>query len=70
MLSEIKSLSENETWELVDLPKERKSLPCKWVFKVKTNPGGRVESFKARLVVKGYFQKPGIDYGKTAKHNS
>lgn len=65
MLSEINSLHENQTWDIVPLPKNRKALPCKWVFKVKTNPDGSVERYKARLVVKGFSQKPGVDYDKT-----
>lgn len=65
MLSEINSLNENKTWDLVNLPDGRKALPCKWVFRLKTNPDGSIDKFKARLVIKGYSQQKGIDYDKT-----
>ena len=65
MTDEMKSLRENETWELTDLPKDRKALPCKWVYKIKMNPDGTVERFKARLVIKGFNQRKGVDYDKT-----
>lgn len=65
MQSEIESLNEMKTWELVDPPKNRKPLSCKWVYKIKKNPDGTIERYKARLVVKGFSQKPGIDYQKT-----
>ena len=63
--SEYKSLMENETWELVELPKDRQAVGCKWVFKVKHTSDGRVERFKGRLVAKGFAQKHGIDYDET-----
>lgn len=65
MLSEVNSLKENQTWDLINLPKGRRALPCKWVFKIKTNPDGSVDKFKARLVVKGYSQQQGVDYDMT-----
>ena len=34
----------------------------KWVYKAKENVKGDIEHYKARLVVKGYNQKAGIDY--------
>ena len=56
------SLRKNDFWELVDLPKERKAVANKSVFKIKTDAEGSVERFKARLVAQGFSQKPGIDY--------
>ena len=63
--SEYKSLMENDTWELVELPENREAIGCKWVFKVKYTSDGKVERFKGRLVAKGYAQKHGIDYDET-----
>lgn len=37
MKSEVKSLMENETWALVNLPKGTKTLSGRWVFRIKTN---------------------------------
>ncbi|HEX4921698.1 MAG TPA: reverse transcriptase domain-containing protein, partial [Candidatus Bathyarchaeia archaeon] len=52
--AEFNSLQENDTWELVKLPRGRNAIQNKWVFKVKPNDKGFVDKFKARLVVKGY----------------
>ena len=60
--AEYKSLMENDTWELVELPKGGTPIRCKWVFKVKYGRDGKIERFKARLVAKGFSQKYGIDY--------
>ena len=35
MKEEIKSIEKNETWELMDLPKEKKAIGLKWMFKTK-----------------------------------
>lgn len=34
--SGLDSLTMNQTWELVDLPKDSKSIRCKWIFTKKT----------------------------------
>lgn len=65
MEKEISSLKENQTWKLVPLPKGTKALPCKWVFRLKQNPDGSIERYKARLVVKGFGQRRGVDYNQT-----
>lgn len=65
MKSEIESLKENSTWELSDLPKDRRAIPCKWVYKIKLNADGSIDRYKARLVVKGYSQREGVDYQQT-----
>jgi hypothetical protein len=62
MDEEMASLDANCTWELVDLPKDKKAIGCKWVYKVKHNADGFVNRYKTRLVAKGYAQTYGIDY--------
>ena len=58
-------LDVNDTWELVPLPEGKKSIGCKWVYKVKHNANGSISRYKARLVAKGYAQINGIDYEDT-----
>ena len=63
--SEIESILQNHTWELVDLPLGCKPLGYKWIFKRKLKADGSIDKYKARLVVKGYKQKEGVDYFDT-----
>ena len=62
MKEEMDSLEKNKIWELVKLPKDRKTVGCKWVFKLKKGVEGKVERYKSRLVVKWYSQMKAIDY--------
>ena len=62
------ALMDNETWDLVDVPKGVKPTGCRWVFKVKYNTDDSVNRYKARLVVKGYAQKHNVDYDETFAH--
>ena len=55
----------NATWELCNLPKNKKPGGCKWVYKVKYNSDDTIERYIARLVAKGYTQTQGIDYYET-----
>uniref|UniRef100_A0A2A4JV98 Uncharacterized protein n=1 Tax=Heliothis virescens TaxID=7102 RepID=A0A2A4JV98_HELVI len=64
MNSEFESLLQNNTWTLVTLPENKRVIPCKWVFKMKTNANGEVVRYKARLVIKGFAQKKGIEYNE------
>ncbi|GJU82093.1 retrovirus-related pol polyprotein from transposon TNT 1-94 [Tanacetum coccineum] len=63
--SEIESILQNHTWELVDLPPGCKPLGYKWIFKKKMKADGTIDKYKARLVIKGYRQREGLDYFDT-----
>ena len=63
--SEVESILSNHTWKLVDLPPGNKPLQCKWIFKRKIKGDGAIDKYKARLVVKGYKQREGLDYFDT-----
>ncbi|GJS10184.1 retrotransposon protein, putative, ty1-copia subclass [Tanacetum coccineum] len=65
---EMQFMKDNEVWDLVELPPNGKTVGSKWLFKKKTDMDGAVHSYKARLVVKGYTQTPGIDYEETFSH--
>jgi hypothetical protein len=65
MQEEYDSLVVNKTWSLVPLPKGRKPISCKWVFKIKHGVDGEVECYKAKLVARGFTQTFGVDYNKT-----
>lgn len=62
MDEEIISIEKYQTWRLVELPVGAKKIGVKWVFKTKLNEQGKVDKYKARLVVKGYAQEYGVDY--------
>ena len=62
MQEEIHAIKKKNTWELSSLPRGHKAMGVKWVYKTKRNAKGEVEKYKARLVVKRYKQKFGIDY--------
>ena len=59
---EMDSITGNKTWKLVDLPPDSNHIGCKWIFKKKRKVDGTIKIFKARLVVKGFKQKKGLDY--------
>ncbi|KAJ4736375.1 Transposon Ty1-NL2 Gag-Pol polyprotein [Rhynchospora pubera] len=61
MMEEFESLEKNKTWDLTKLPEGKRALQSKWVFRVKDEVDGS-KRYKARLVVKGFMQKKGIDY--------
>jgi len=66
MRKEFDALESNKTWVLTPLPAaEKKPISCKWVYKLKYKADGSLERCKARLVIRGFAQKEGVDYTET-----
>ena len=62
MHEELNNFTRNEVWTLEERPKGVRVIGTKWVFRNKQDDQGVVE---ARLVVKGFSQVEGLDFGKT-----
>ena len=57
MESKIDSMYVNQVRSLVDAPEGVNPIGCKWVYKKKIGADGQVETYKVRLVAKGFRQK-------------
>ena len=55
----------NETWDVMELPRGKRLIGCKWVFTIKHKADGTIDRYKAHLDAKGSTQTHGIDYTKT-----
>ena len=62
MQREMDSLRKFNAFEFASLPRGRKIINMKWVFRVKQRENGEVLKLKSRLTCKGFTQRPGIDY--------
>ena len=60
MREEMSALEKNKTWEIVDKPKGKNIVDCKWIFTWKYKADGSLERYKARLVAKRYTQTYGL----------
>lgn len=58
----MKSLEENHTWELGNLPNRRKATGCKLTFKEEKSD---INQYKAHLVAQEFSQKLTTDCNKT-----
>ena len=65
MGNEMDQLKKQKTWDLVDLPPNKKALKTRQVYKIKTDQNNQIIKQKARWVVKGFTQQYGIDYEET-----
>lgn len=64
VLEEMNALTRNEH-RIVDLPKDKTAVGCKWVFTAKYKSDGTSERYKARLVTQHFSWTFGIDYDET-----
>jgi hypothetical protein len=65
MDNEYCALLKNKTWTLVPRPPRTNVVTGKWVFRHKNRADGSLERYKGRWVVRGFAQRPGIDFGET-----
>jgi len=49
---------------LVKLPKGKKALENRWIYRVKQESNSTSLRYKARLVVKGFRHRKGIDFNE------
>ncbi|GKC54940.1 calcineurin B-like protein 4, partial [Tanacetum coccineum] len=63
--SEIDSIVQNHTWELIDLLLRCKPLGYKWIFKKKMKANGTIDKYKERLAIIGFRQQEGLNYFDT-----
>lgn len=54
MDEEIKSIENNDTWDMGYFIKEIKLIGEKWLYNRKLNEKGEIDRFKEKLVVKGF----------------
>ncbi|RDX63925.1 hypothetical protein CR513_57579, partial [Mucuna pruriens] len=65
MDQELKALEDNETWELTFLPKDKRVVRCKWVYKLKYKTTRKTKKYKVGLGAKGYTQIEEEDFNET-----
>jgi hypothetical protein len=62
MEDEYGALMSNGTWELVFRPRGSNVVTGKWIFTHKLRTDGSFDRYKARWVLRGFTQRPGVDY--------
>nr|GEV89718.1 ribonuclease H-like domain-containing protein [Tanacetum cinerariifolium] len=51
MNNKMDALNRNQTWETTDLPKGRRPIGCKWIYKIKYKSNGEIESVRCLIDV-------------------
>jgi hypothetical protein len=65
MEDEYGAMMSNGTWDLVPRPQGSNVAIGKWVFTHKFRVDGTFDRYKARWVLQGFTQCPGVDYDET-----
>jgi hypothetical protein len=65
MEEEYATLLANHTWDLVPCPPGTNVVTGKWLFRHKLTSDGSLDRYKARWVLQGFTQHPGVDYDET-----
>jgi hypothetical protein len=65
MEEEYGALTGNGTWRLVPRPQGSNVVIGKWVFTHRLRADGTLDRYKARWVLQGFTQRPGVDYDET-----
>jgi histone deacetylase 1/2 len=65
MQTEFDALITNDTWCLVPRPPGINLVTVKWIIGHKILADGSLDRYKARWVLRGFTQRPGIDYDET-----
>jgi hypothetical protein len=64
-MEEYAALLGNQTWDLVSHPPGTKVVTDKWIFHHKLTSDGSLDHNKARWVIRGFTQRPRVDYDET-----
>lgn len=62
---EFASILRNNTFEICRKPTDRDVISSRLILCIKYNSEGQIERRKARLVARGFTQKPGVDFHET-----
>jgi hypothetical protein len=65
MEEECAALHDNHTWDLVQRLAQANVVTGKWIFRHKFHADGSFDRYKARWVLRGFTQRPGVDYDET-----
>ncbi|GKE95449.1 putative ribonuclease H-like domain-containing protein [Tanacetum coccineum] len=68
MQEELLQFKLQKVWTLVDLPKGKRAIETKWVYRNKKDERGIMVRNTVRLVAQGYTQEEGIDYDEVFAH--
>jgi hypothetical protein len=64
-MEEYVALLANNTWGLVSCPPGTNVVTGKWLFRHKLTSDGSLDRYKTHWVLRGFTQRPGVDYDET-----